>query len=165
MSKLSTDPNLLETLKTHLVIFKGVPLQQQTSSSFRSTRNKCLRTSTLHYNINIPSVNLSVHPPKTRQNGCNLSGLNESNLGRNCDNYVCQDSTKFKDSRPSILWCYWKNLAIDSSILLYLVTFLSTTILQLYSQSWEHFSDRFITAVDDFNLVFDDCTQMNNASI
>ena len=157
-SEPSNDPNLQKTLKTHLSIFKGVPLQQQQSSSFGSTCNKCLRASTLLHNINVLSVNLIVHPPKTRQYGCNLSGLTDANLCSNCYNYVCQDSTKFKDSWPSILCSYWKNQAIDSSILFHLLKFLSTTILELYSPSWEHFSDRFKTAVADFNFVFDDCT-------
>ena len=149
--------NLKEKLENHLVLNTGESIITNNISFTGLTCDKCLRTSTVPYDIGVCTYNASELQFKNRKFGQKLPSTDFIHLCTSCYRYTT-DSSSFKTAWPSILSSYWVSEDKDEAIVEKILTLLPCTIIELFCLSMEKYSLKFKNVLQRTKLVVTDRT-------
>ena len=134
---------LQQKLKHHLKSFPGEHVLLDSISFIGKTCDKCLRTSTLKYNIDVQTFNPSSLPIKKKSFGQKLDLNTYVNLCKNCHTYTTTDRTVFKHALPSILASYWVSDIKNEAIVAKIFKFLPLSVIELFCCTVDKYNGTF----------------------
>ena len=153
------DIYLQQLLKEHLLPLEGDDVDKNLTVTSEPICSKCLRSSTAEHNINVQFLKFEKTTLKRRQYGLPLKGISHGHLCESCYKYVSSDTVDFSVSWPSILCTYWTCKNVTDSVLKLIIRLLPASVIDLYRQSWDHFTENFKEIVSQTKFVVADGTQ------
>ena len=150
--------NIKQKLKDHLILNTGKTINTNSMSFTGPTCDKCLRKSTVSYDIGVCTYNTTGLHIKNRKFGQKLPSTGRISLCTSCITYTTTDARSFKTAWPSILSSYWVSEDKDETIIEKIVSLLPCSILELFCHSMEKYSQVFQNVLQRTKLVVKDRT-------
>ena len=152
------DVTLQLLLKEHLLPLEGDEYNRDWANNSEPVCSKCLRSSTAEHFINVRYLNFQTVGLKRRQYGQSLKSMSHGHLCENCLKYVSTDTTDFSVAWPSILCTYWTSQTVSECVLKLIIRLLPVSVIDLYRQSWDHFTEMFKDIISQTKFIVADGT-------